>query len=58
MLVTCSNKEKTDHCKYVCLHGDIHQKDECVSYQFCNIVKKKIRCRKLFKRELKLLGGE
>lgn len=63
MLVTCSNKEKIDHCKYHCFHGGIHdkgneRKDVCTTFEFCNITNKRVRCRKLYKKKLKMIKGE
>ena len=60
MLVTCSNTTKTDHCKFKCPHGDIHEADtgmdSCKILTFCDIVKKQVKCRKLYIKELKVLN--
>ena len=61
MAVTCNCTTKTDHCKYVCRHGDVHTadigKDSCKIFEFCDIIKKRIRCRPLYKKEEKMLNG-
>ena len=61
-LVTCNFKDKKDHCKQVCQHGDAHErdigKDSCLIPEMCFIVGKKVKCRKLYKKEIKLLGRE
>jgi len=61
MKVICNNTTKTDHCKFKCLHGDVHEadigKDSCKIFEFCDIVSKKVRCRKLYKKEVKVLNG-
>lgn len=60
MLVICNIKDEfvTDHCRQKCLHGRTHEKDECTSLEFCDIVNRKIKCRKLYKKELKYLNGK
>ncbi len=60
MLRTCNYKNKIYHCKYICYHGDAHdhKEFECSSKgEFCDIAGKRIKCRPLFKKELKLLEG-
>lgn len=57
-LMICNIKDEfvDYHCKYICFHGKVHGKDECGNkYEFCNIVNRKIKCRPLYKKELKLL---
>lgn len=56
-LVTCNFKEKVEHCKQHCLHGDAHETLECSKLEMCNIAGKKVKCRKLYKKELKILKG-
>jgi len=55
-LVTCNFTKKGNHCKYVCPHGDVHErdigKDSCLSWEFCDIVGKRVHCRKLYKKEI------
>ncbi len=59
MLVTCNNTKKTDHCKFECLHGDVHEADtgmdSCKIIEHCDIAGKKVKCRPLYIREKKLL---
>ncbi len=55
----CNYKKKEYHCKYGCFHGTPHTpdigKDSCKIPEFCDIVGKRIKCRKLYKKEEKEL---
>jgi hypothetical protein len=57
----CNIKDYVDHCKEKCRHGKPHVKDvgldSCLPLEVCDITDKKVKCRKLFKREEKLLHG-
>lgn len=59
--VVCNYKYKTEHCKFKCPHGDAHEpdigKDSCRVPEYCQIVNKNVKCRKLYKKEEKLLNG-
>lgn len=59
MLVICGFKNKTEHCKFKCRHGDVHEADtgmdSCKTLEYCDIVGKKVKCRKLYKKELATL---
>lgn len=54
-LYICNIKKETEHCRTQCIHGSVHQIDDCSQPELCSIVGKKVRCRKLYKKELKLL---
>lgn len=59
MQVTCNCTTKTDHCRFKCVHGDVHEadtgKEGCRKFEFCDIVGKRVKCRPLFKKEVKEL---
>ncbi len=62
-LYICNIKNCVSHCKEECFHGKPHDKGNerkniCTTFEFCDIVKKRIRCRKLYKKELKILRKE
>ncbi len=56
-LFICNIKDADIHCKMQCSHGKPHDNEGCSSYQFCDIVQKRTKCRKLFKREIKIIRG-
>lgn len=51
-LFICNNTTKVEHCLTTCKHGLAHERDECSLEEYCDIVEKKVKCRKLFKKEL------
>jgi len=57
----CNIKDCVEHCKINCRHGLPHEADtgidSCKILTFCDIVGKRIKCRKLYKKEEKLLNG-
>ena len=58
-LYICNIKDPTSHCNVYCLHGQIHIKDigadSCLKPEKCIIVNKRVKCRKLYKKEIKQL---
>ncbi len=55
-MVVCNCTTKVEHCYHHCIHGKPHLKDECLGFEICNIVNKRVKCRKLFTKELKELA--